>query len=84
MIRVLVEASDSVSRFVVEVRAGSVCRALELAEEHCSRSEVNLVFPIDPDSFFVKDPVSRTERVEVVTHERRGDERVGARTVRNG
>lgn len=78
MIRVLVEASDSVGRFVVEVRAGSVCRALELAEEHCSQGEVSLLFPIDPDSFFVKEPVSRAELIEVVTHEPHGDHRVNA------
>ena len=78
MIRVLVEARDSVSRYVVEVRAGSVCRALELAGEHCSQGEVNLLFPIDPESFFVKDPFSRAELVEIVARERHACDRVGA------
>jgi hypothetical protein len=79
MIRVLVEANDGAGRLVVEVRAGSVRRALELADEYCSRGAVNLVFPIDPDSFFVTDGVSRTELVKIVRHEeRRGEGRMGA------
>lgn len=78
MIRVLVEASDSVGRIVVEVRAGSVRRAIELAEEHCSHDEVSLVFPIEPEAFFVRDAVGGMELVEIVARERRRGDRVGA------
>ena len=70
MIRILVEAGDGVGRFVVEVRAGSVCRALELAGERYPRGGVSLVFPIDPEYFFVKEPVSRAELVEISARER--------------
>ena len=78
MIRVLVEASDNVSRLVIEVRAGSVRRAVELAGEHCSHDDVSLVFPIEPDAFFVGDGVGGVELVEVVARERRSGDRVGA------
>jgi hypothetical protein len=72
MIRVLLETSDGDGRLVLEVRASSVRRAVEVAEERCASGEVSLVFPIEPEAFFVKGHVPEGELVEVVTHERFG------------
>lgn len=79
MIRVLLEASNGISRLMIAVRAESVRRAVEMAREQYSDGDVDLVLPIDPDTFFVKGPASEVELVEIVTPEGRGDMRARLR-----
>ena len=55
MIRVCIEvdrATDSPT--TLYVRAGSIMRALEVAGEQNPGCTLNVVFPLDPDSFFVR------------------------------
>ena len=56
MIRVCIEvdrgAAPSRTLFV---RAGSIRRALEVAGEQHPGCALNVVFPLDPDTFFVPD-----------------------------
>ena len=46
------------SRFGLVVRAESIGRALGLAEALYPGADVRLVFPIEPEGFFVEDPAS--------------------------
>ena len=56
MIRVCIEVDRGTdSRTTLYVRAGSIVRALEVAEEQNPGCALNLVFPLDPDTFFVRD-----------------------------
>ena len=56
MIRVCIEVDrDTASPTTLFVRAESIVRALELAGEENPGRAVNVVFPLDPDTFFVQD-----------------------------
>lgn len=39
----------------LDVRAENIVRALEIAGEHNPGCTMNVVFPLDPDTFFVRD-----------------------------
>jgi hypothetical protein len=55
MIRVCIEVDRSTgSPTTLYVRAGSILRALEVAEEQNPGCTLNVVFPLDPDTFFVR------------------------------
>ena len=55
MIRVCIEVDrGTVSPTMLYVRAGSIMRALEVAGEQNPGCALNVVFPLDPDSFFVR------------------------------
>ena len=43
------------------VRAESIRRALEIAGERNPGCALNVVFPLDPDTFFVRDGVDGSE-----------------------
>jgi hypothetical protein len=53
MIRVTVEIREGTLTYRVRVSATSIERALEIAGEGKPGRRVRLVFPIDPDVFFV-------------------------------
>ena len=56
MIRVCIEVDRGTDRpTTLSVRAESILRALEMAEEQHPGCALNVVFPLDPDSFFVRD-----------------------------
>jgi hypothetical protein len=56
MIRVGIEVDRGTdSPTTLYVRAGSIVRALEVAGEQNPGCALNLVFPLDPDTFFVRD-----------------------------
>ena len=56
MIRVCIEVdSDTASPTTLFVRAESIVRALEVAGEGNPGCALNVVFPLDPDTFFVRD-----------------------------
>ena len=56
MIRVCIEVDRGTdSPTTLYVRAGSIVRALEVAGEQNPGCALNLVFPLDPDTFFVRD-----------------------------
>jgi hypothetical protein len=61
MVRVSVEVSSGAARFRVMVQAESIERALEIARRHNPGKECRVSFPLDPETFFAKDPVARVE-----------------------
>ena len=55
MIRVCIEVDrDTASPTTLFVRAESILRALEVAGEQNPGRALNVVFPLDPDTFFVR------------------------------
>jgi hypothetical protein len=56
MIRVCIEVDRGADRpTTLSVRAESILRALEVAGEQNPGCALNVVFPLDPDTFFVRD-----------------------------
>jgi hypothetical protein len=56
MIKVCIQVDrGSASPTICSVRAESIQRALEVAEERNPGCALNVVFPLDPDAFFVED-----------------------------
>ena len=56
MIRVCIEVDrDTASPTTLFVRAESIVRALEVAGEGNPGHALNVVFPLNPDTFFVRD-----------------------------
>jgi hypothetical protein len=57
MIGISVQVSSGAARFKVAVEAESIERALEIAARQNPGKECKVTFPIDPETFFVKDSV---------------------------
>jgi len=57
MIRISVEVSSGAAPFRVTIQAESIERALEIAKRHNPGRECRVAFPLDPESFFVRDPL---------------------------
>jgi hypothetical protein len=56
MMRVCIEVDrDTASPTTLFVRAESILRALEVAGEQNPGRALHVVFPLDPDTFFVRD-----------------------------
>lgn len=55
MIRVCIEVDRGAARSTLSVRAESILRALEVAGEQNPGCGLSVVFPLDPDTFFVRD-----------------------------
>jgi hypothetical protein len=56
MIRVCIEVDRSTTgSTMLFVRAETILRALEVAGEQNPDCALNVVFPLDPDTFFVRD-----------------------------
>jgi hypothetical protein len=55
MIRVFVEVHEEAAPLRVEVRAESISQAVGSIEERHPGRRVQVVFPIDPEEFFVED-----------------------------
>ncbi len=64
MVRIAVEVGDGAARSRVMVQAESIERALEIARRHNPDRECRVTFPLDPETFFVDDPVAKLEAVE--------------------
>jgi hypothetical protein len=57
MIKISIEVESGVARFKVAVQAESIERALEIAKRYNPGKDCKVVFPIDPEVFFVGDDV---------------------------
>ncbi|HET7269498.1 MAG TPA: hypothetical protein VFI90_00290 [Rubrobacter sp.] len=55
MIRVRIEVDRGEARSTLSVRAESILGALEVAGEQNPGCDLSVVFPLDPDTFFVRD-----------------------------
>ena len=64
MVRISIEVSSGATRLRVTVQAESIERALEIAKRHNPGKECRVTFPLDPETFFVGDPIARVESVE--------------------
>ena len=53
MVRVSIDVDAGRSR--LSVRAGSIRRAMEVAEEQNPGCALRVVFPLDPETFFVRE-----------------------------
>ena len=56
MIKIFVEVREGVAPLRVEVRAESISQAVGSVEERHPGRAVRVVFPIDPEEFFVEGP----------------------------
>ena len=54
MIKISIEVESSAARFKVALLAESIEKALEMAKRYNPGKECKVVFPIDPESFFVR------------------------------
>jgi hypothetical protein len=59
MIRISIEVRSGTARFKVSLLAESIEGALEMARRYNSDKECKVVFPIDPEGFFVEDDLGR-------------------------
>jgi hypothetical protein len=57
MIRISVRVSGGTARFRVAIQAESIERALEIVAMQNPGRECEVVFPIDPETFFVDEAV---------------------------
>jgi hypothetical protein len=57
MIRISVRVSDGSARFGVAIQAESIERALEIVARQNPGRECEVIFPIDPETFFVDEAV---------------------------
>ena len=71
MVRATVEVSDGAARYGVAVQAESIGQAVEIVEKLNPGSGFRVKFPIDPETFFVKDraatagPIEREKRASL-------------------
>ena len=56
MIEVSVEVREGAAPFRLTVRGATITRAVSAIEERHPGRDVRVVFPIDPEEFFVADP----------------------------
>ena len=61
MVRISVEVGSGAARFRVMVQSESIERALEIARRHNPDKECRVSFPLDPEAFFIEDPVARVD-----------------------
>jgi hypothetical protein len=59
MIRISIEVRSGTARFKVSAQAESIEGALEIAKRYNPGKECKVVFPIDPEGFFVEDGLCR-------------------------
>jgi hypothetical protein len=60
MVKVSVEVRSGAARFDVAVQAESIQRAISLVRGRYPKANVRVRFPIEPESFFVKDRPARS------------------------
>jgi hypothetical protein len=58
MIKVSVEVRKGTARFRVGVQAESITRALGVVGRRFPHGEVRVLFPIEPEGFFVREPTA--------------------------
>ena len=59
MRRISIEVRSGTARFKVSTQAESIEGALEIAKRYNPAKECKVVFPIDPEGFFVEDDLGR-------------------------
>jgi hypothetical protein len=64
VVRVSIEVHSGATRFRVRVQASSIQRAASLVRGLHPASDVRVVFPIDPEGFFVEDVFAKEGLIE--------------------
>jgi hypothetical protein len=64
VVRVSVEVRNGAAHFRVGVQASSINRAINLVKAFYSACDVRVIFPIDPEGFFVEDALGAEEQIE--------------------
>jgi hypothetical protein len=64
MVRVAIEVGCGVARFRVGIQSSSIQRAVSLAQNLYSASDVRVIFPIDPEDFVVEDVLAKEGLIE--------------------
>jgi hypothetical protein len=64
MVRVALEVRSGVARFRIGIQSSSIQRAVSLAQRLYSASDVRVIFPIDPERFFVEDVFTKEGLIE--------------------
>jgi hypothetical protein len=67
LVRISVEVRSSTTRFRVGVQARNIRKALSMVGGRYPHAEARVAFPVEPESFFVREPSAPEE---VVGHER--------------
>ena len=65
MVKVSIEVRYGAVQFDVAVQAESIDRASSLVADRYPKSDVRVMFPIDPEGFFVKDCTARAGVISV-------------------
>jgi hypothetical protein len=65
MLRISVEVGNGVNRSRVSVQAENIRQALHLVQKRYPESDIQVVFPLDPKSFFVEELGARSGIVGV-------------------
>jgi hypothetical protein len=65
MVKISIEVRNRASSFDVSVQAQSIQQAIGFVGGRYPNADVRVRFPIDPEGFFVKDPVARARLIEV-------------------
>jgi mannose-1-phosphate guanylyltransferase len=73
LIKASIEVSDETGCFSVTVCAEDIQQAVELAMDRYPGRAVKVKFPLDPETFFVRDTVIGADRAQLVTSERGTD-----------
>jgi hypothetical protein len=63
MVRISVQVSSGAARFKVAIQAESIERALEIVARQNPGKECEVMFPIDPETFFVEDSVATVRQL---------------------
>ena len=64
MIRVSVEVRNKTAQFRVGIQVSSINRAINLVKAFYSAGDVRVIFPIDPEGFFVEDALGAEGLIE--------------------
>ena len=64
MVRVSIEVRSGAARFRVGIQASSIQRAVSLVKGLHPAGDVRVVFPIEPEAFFVRDALAREGLIE--------------------
>ena len=65
MLRISVDIGNGVNRPRVSVQAESIRQALHLVEKRYPKGDIQVVFPLDPECFFMQEFGARPEIVGV-------------------
>jgi hypothetical protein len=64
VVRVSVEVRNGATHFRVGIQASSINSAINLVKAFYSACDVRVIFPIDPEGFFVEDAIAKEGLIE--------------------